>query len=63
MSRAAFVAGLYRDSGRVRWAVLDTQSRVWYFVGKGRKFCEAKARELNAWQQSKQGQDKKVRQA
>lgn len=31
-----------------KWAVLDTKTYVYYFIGAGFKFCEAKAKELNS---------------
>lgn len=43
----SYVAGKYLN----RWAVLDTVSRVWYFIGCGKAFCERKARELNSIEQ------------
>ena len=30
-----------------KFAVLDTKTCVWYFIGKGKKYCELKAKELN----------------
>lgn len=30
-----------------KWAVLDTKTRVYYFCGKGKRFCEDQAKELN----------------
>lgn len=30
-----------------KWAVLDTKTRVYYFIGTGKKFCQTKANELN----------------
>ena len=38
-----FIVEKYKN----KWAVLDTVSRVWYFIGAGRKTCEKKAKELN----------------
>ena len=33
-------------NGRI-WAVFDKVSRTFYFIGKGKRFCEKKAKELN----------------
>ena len=30
-----------------KWAVFDRVSRLFFYVGKGKKFCTEKARELN----------------
>lgn len=30
-----------------KWAVLDTSSRVYYFIGTSKRFCQTKANELN----------------
>ena len=30
-----------------KWAVFAKKSRTFHFIGKGKKFCEKKARELN----------------
>lgn len=30
-----------------KWAVLDCKTRVFYFIGCGKAFCENKARDLN----------------
>lgn len=38
-----FIVEKYKN----KWAVLDTKSRVWYFIGKGKKHCEKLAKELN----------------
>lgn len=31
------------------WAVLDTKTCVWYFIGCGRKYCKQKIKELNGY--------------
>ena len=38
-----FVAAKYEN----KWAVLDRTSRTFSHIGKGKDFCEKKARELN----------------
>lgn len=38
-----FIVEKYRG----RWAVLDTKTRVFYFIGCGRAYCEKRAAELN----------------
>lgn len=39
---------LNQDTGRTRWAVLDTVSRCWYFPPRhGRKAAEQMAARLN----------------
>jgi hypothetical protein len=30
-----------------KWAVLDTKTRVYYFIGAGKSYCEERAIELN----------------
>lgn len=36
-----------------RWAVFDKATASYTFIGKGRKFCELKAKELNALDKAK----------
>lgn len=38
-----FVVEKYKN----KWAVLDTVSCVWYFIGRGKKYCEKMAKDLN----------------
>lgn len=30
-----------------RWAILDTKTNVYYFIGCGRVYCEKRLKELN----------------
>ena len=30
-----------------KWSVLDTKTKVYYFIGCGKRFCEKKVQELN----------------
>ena len=39
-----FILGKYKG---LFWAVLDTKSRVWLCIGKGRAHCEKRIKELN----------------
>lgn len=34
-----------------KWSVFDRESRTFSFIGKGKKFCENKVKELNNKQQ------------
>lgn len=38
-----FIVEKYKN----KWAVLDTVSCVWYFIGLGKRYCTQKAKELN----------------
>ena len=38
-----FVVEKYKN----KWAVLDTKTCVWYYWGRGRRFCEKQAKILN----------------
>lgn len=42
-----YEAAKYNDNGHWKWAVFNTVSRCFFFIGKGRRFCEKKSRELN----------------
>ena len=39
-----FELSKYKD----KWAVFDTSSRLFFFIGKGNKFCKEKVNELNS---------------
>jgi hypothetical protein len=37
-----FVLAKYKN----KWAVLDTKTNVYYFIGRGRAYCEKRLKEL-----------------
>ena len=38
-----YVIGKYKN----KWAILQVNTRCWYFIGYGKTFCEKKCKELN----------------
>lgn len=43
MSSVTWEAAKYKG----KWAVFDTVSRTFNWIGRGKRFCERKAKELN----------------
>ena len=39
----SYIATKYKG----KWSVLDSKTKVYYFIGSGKLFCENKAKELN----------------
>jgi len=40
---------LYKvEKYRGKWSILDTKTRVYYFIGCGKQYCIEKCRQLNS---------------